>query len=88
MKLFRFALAAVFIVAFTIIACSVDETPTSDSGVPPESTNVDNVCSQGLCATNAALKQECEALLSACLQNSLPENEEECVGAAWIKCNG
>jgi len=88
MKSFRLALAVVFIVVFTMIACSEDETTTEPSGVPPEDTNIYNVCSGGLCEQNAALKQECDELLSACLANNPSEQDDECVGAAWVKCNG
>jgi len=88
MKLFRLALAVVFIVAFAMIACEEDETTTSPDGTVPDDTNTSNVCSKELCAENAALKQECEELLAACLANNPSENDDECVGAAWVKCNG
>jgi len=87
MKSFRVALAVIFIVAFAMIACEEDATePVDSGGVPPEDTNASNVCSRELCATNEALKQECQIFLAACLAESL--GEEECVGAAWVICNG
>jgi hypothetical protein len=84
MKLFRLSLAVVFIVAFTLIGCSEDETTPTDA--PSDGTNTSNVCSQELCAENEALRQECEQFLQDCLEAST--SDDECVGAAWVKCNG
>jgi hypothetical protein len=84
MKLFRLTLAAVFIVAFTMIGCSEDE--TSSTGT--EDVNASNVCSQELCAANAALKQECEEFLENCLTFSPTGKEDECIGTALLICNG
>ena len=88
MKSFRFTLAILFIATFAMIACSDDEsTPTDTGGTPPDDTNSSNVCSRELCAENAALKQECEEFLANCL--AMEEfNQEECVGGAWVICNG
>jgi len=89
MKSFRLALAVLFIVAFALIACEEDATePVDSGGVPPDDTNVGNVCSQDVCAKNQALKQECEEFLNACLANNPSEQDDECVGAAWVKCQG
>jgi outer membrane murein-binding lipoprotein Lpp len=82
MKLFRLTLAAVFIVAFTMIGCSEDE--TSSTGT--EDVNASNVCSQELCAANAALKQECETFMQECLAAVGEGREDECVGGGWLIC--
>ena len=80
MGAWRFALALVTVVAFTMIACSDDEAPTEGGGSDPS-----NVCDEQFCANNAALRQECEEFLRACLEAE-PENEDECVGGALLIC--
>jgi hypothetical protein len=87
MKLFRLVLAVIFIVAFTMIACSDDETPTSTEGTgsPPSGTDASNVCDGGRCADSPAAKQQCEIFLEQCL--TYAPNESDCVGGAWVICN-
>jgi hypothetical protein len=83
MKSFRLALAVVFIAAFTIVACSDDESPT-DTG-SPDNLNAGNVCNEGICSTNGTAQQQCEDFLNDCLR---VEDEDECVGGAWLICEG
>jgi len=82
MNSFRLTLAVIFIVAFTMIACSDDDETPTDAGTP---SNVDagNVCDQDFCATMPAKKTQCEIFLEQCLDI---EDEDECVGAAWLIC--
>jgi len=88
MNSFRLTLVLVFSIAATMIACSDDEAPTEPGDSPPEGTNPSNVCEQGLCVSNAALKQECEAFLDNCLQIDDGSQHDECVAGAWVICNG
>ena len=81
MKSFRITLVLVAIIAFSLVACSDDDSPT-DSGTPDE-TSIGTVCNEGICATNAAAKQQCEDFLSNCLA---VEDEDECLGGAWLIC--
>jgi len=88
MKSFRLILVAVFIVAFTMIACSDDEdTPTDPASGPPDGSSPSNVCNEDFCAKNSALKQQCQEFLDNCLEAE-PQNQDECVGGAWLICQG
>ena len=85
MTSFRVTLALVFIIAFTMIACSDgEETPTSPGGSPPPDTNVNNVCTMARCAESDIVRTQCEIFLNQCL---LVEDEDDCVGGAWAICN-
>jgi len=81
MKSFRLALVVVFIAAFSIVACSDDESPT-DTGTP-DNLNAGNVCDEGICTPGSAAQQDCQDFLDRCL---MWEDEDECVGAAWLNC--
>ena len=81
MKFFRLTLVVVFVIAFTLVACSEDESPT-DSGTPDD-VNSSNVCNQGICTSGSTAQQECQDFLNNCLQ---VEDEDECVGGAWLIC--
>jgi len=83
MKSFRITLVMVAIIAFSIVACSDDDSPT-DTGTPDD-TSAGNVCNEGICSTNDAEKARCEEFLSNCLQ---VEDEDECIGGAWLICEG
>jgi len=72
----------VFASAFLMVACG-DDTTTNNS--PPPDTDASNVCTKELCASDGALKQQCETFLSNCLE---VEDEDECLGGAWVICNG
>jgi hypothetical protein len=87
MKPFRLTLALVFIIAFTLIACSEDDTTTNPEDGVPDDVNSGNVCDQELCGTNEALQDECQDFYNTCIENDVGSGEE-CVAGAWMICNG
>jgi hypothetical protein len=87
MKNFRLTLVLVFVVAFTLIACTEDDTTTNPDDGVPDGVNSGNVCLQDLCAQNQALKEECQDFYNTCIENDAG-SQEECVGGAWMICNG
>jgi len=84
MKMFRLALVVIFMSAFTIVACSDDESPT-DTGTPDQ-VNSSNVCDQEFCATNPTKQQECQTFLNNCLNSVGSGRDDECIGGAYLIC--
>ena len=61
-----------------ISSCSKDDNDKSDPNV---------ICNEGLCAANAAKKEQCIDVFNACYANNPDVNDDECVAAALIICN-
>jgi hypothetical protein len=54
-------------------------------GRVPQDADADNVCGLALCATDGTLRSQCETFVSSCLPVA---TEAQCVGGAWVICNG
>ena len=85
MKTLRFALAAAASVAL-LMACDSATDPNEIDQLlneAPDGINTGNVCSQGLCASDTSLSQECDDFLTRCLQT---QGEDTCVATAYLFC--
>jgi len=65
--------------AMALVACTEETTapPPADAGT---------ACSTDLCASNDAIKNQCQLFLNSCLTYSA--SDDECVGAALLICQG
>jgi hypothetical protein len=90
MKAFRSVLALVAVCVFCVVACDSPSEPDQDDldqmlGRVPQDADADNVCGLALCATDGTLQSQCETFVSSCLPVA---TEAQCVGGAWVICNG
>lgn len=81
MNVFRSTLALAATTAFLLIACDSPSEPADD-------VDASNVCDQDLCATSNALSDQCDDVLSTCLEVEAEANADECVAAALLICRG
>ena len=71
--------------AFTTGALSILSSCSKDDEQEHSDPNV--FCNEGLCAANAAKKQQCIDAFNTCIANNPDVNDDECVATALIICN-
>jgi hypothetical protein len=82
MKASKFVLILLMTCTLSMVSCGSDD----DGGGSDDPPDPSVACDEGLCASNADLKAECEELFSTCIEENPDVNSDECAATALIVC--